>query len=134
MDGAIRRRRMCQNCGYRFTTHERMERRSISVVKRDGSREPFERDKIFRGLQVACRKRQITLQQMEKATERIEQRVLRRGGEIPAMNIGRFVMDELREMDLVGYLRFASVYLEVQSPSDFIKLLSPWIDAPGSEE
>lgn len=131
---SIRRRRSCQHCGFRFTTQERIERKNPLVVKRDGSREPFDREKILRGFQIACRKRTITAQQMEEATDRVEQRVLGRGGELPASDIGGMVLDELREMDLVGYLRFASVYQEFQSPSDFIKLLSPWIEQPASGE
>jgi len=131
---SIRRRRMCQHCTQRFTTQERIERKAPLVIKRDGSREPFEREKILSGLRVACRKRTITALQMEEATDRVEQHVLSApGNEILASDIGRLVLDELRGMDLVGYLRFASVYQEVQSPSDFIKLLSPWIETPGEE-
>jgi transcriptional repressor NrdR len=122
----IRRRRQCLRCGCRFTTHERIEKKIPLVIKRDGSREPFDRDKILRGLQVACRKRAITAAQLEDATDRIEQRV-ESFGELQASEIGRIVLDELRPLDLVGYLRFASVYQEVQSPSDFLQLLQPWI-------
>ncbi|MFT4977620.1 MAG: transcriptional repressor NrdR [Myxococcota bacterium] len=131
---SIRRRRSCLHCTFRFTTQERIERKNPLVIKRDGSREPFDREKILRGLQVACRKRTITAQQLEEATDRLELRVLSRvGGEILASDIGRLVLDELRDLDLVGYLRFASVYQEVQSASDFIKLLSPWVETSAEE-
>jgi transcriptional repressor NrdR len=123
------------HCSYRFTTQERIERKTPLVVKRDGSREPFDREKILRGLQVACRKRTITLQQMEESTDRVEQRVYGRVvGEVKSSEIGRMVLDELRDMDLVGYLRFASVYQEVQNPGDFLKLLSPWLDAKSTQD
>jgi transcriptional repressor NrdR len=123
------------HCSYRFTTQERIERKTPLVVKRDGSREPFDREKILRGLQVACRKRTITLQQMEESTDRVEQRVYGRVvGEVKSSEIGRMVLDELRDMDLVGYLRFASVYQEVQNPEDFLKLLSPWLDAQSTQD
>lgn len=132
---SIRRRRLCLHCSYRFTTQERIERKTPLVVKRDGSREPFDREKILRGLQVACRKRTITLQQMEESTDRVEQRVYGRViGEVKSSEIGRMVLDELRDMDLVGYLRFASVYQEVQNPGDFLKLLSPWLDAKSTQD
>ncbi|MEL6343341.1 MAG: transcriptional regulator NrdR [Myxococcota bacterium] len=130
----IRRRRQCQRCGHRFTTQERIERKAPLVVKRDGSREPFERDKVFRGLQLACRKRAISAQQLEDAADRIEQAVLRHGGaEIDAQDIGKYVLEELRDLDLVGYLRFASVYQDFQNPEDFLKLLQPWIGERAAE-
>lgn len=131
----IRRRRQCLHCGYRFTTQERIERKTPLVIKRDGSREPFDREKILRGLQVACRKRTITLQQMEESTDRVEQRIYGRVvGEVKSSEVGRMVLDELRDMDLVGYLRFASVYQEVQSPADFLQLLSPWLDVTSGQD
>ena len=126
----IRRRRQCLGCGFRFTTYERIERKSPLVVKKDGSREPFERLKVLQGLQVACRKRAITAQQLEDAADRVEHALLASGGnELSTEDIGRQVLAELRTLDLVGYLRFASVYQEVQSPSDFLLLLQPWIEA-----
>ena len=126
----IRRRRQCLSCGARFTTHERIERKIPLVVKRDGSREPFDRLKVLQGLQLACRKRAITAQRIEDAADRIEHALLSSGGsELAADDIGQKVLEELRNLDLVGYLRFASVYQDVQSPSDFLRLLQPWIDA-----
>ena len=126
----IRRRRQCLDCGFRFTTYERIERKIPLVVKKDGSREPFERLKVLQGLQLACRKRAITAQQIEDAAERIEHALLASGGnELAAEDIGAQVLGELRRLDLVSYLRFASVYQEVQTPSDFLQLLQPWIDA-----
>lgn len=129
----IRRRRQCLGCGLRFTTYERIERKSPLVVKKDGSREPFDRLKVLQGLQIACRKRAITAQQLEDAADRIEHALQSSGGnELSTEDIGRQVLAELRKLDLVGYLRFASVYQEVQSPSDFLLLLQPWIDAEAS--
>ncbi len=126
----IRRRRQCLRCTVRFTTHERVERKVPLVIKKDGSREPFEREKVLRGLRIACRKRAITAQQLEESADRVEQSILGRvGGEVSAEEIGKQVLIELRSLDLVGYLRFASVYQEVGSPADFLQLLQPWIDA-----
>ena len=126
----IRRRRQCLGCGFRFTTYERIERKIPLVVKKDGSREPFERIKVLQGLQLACRKRAISGQDLEDAADRIENALLASGGnELDAGDIGRQVLAELRSLDLVGYLRFASVYQDVQTPSDFLLLLKPWTDA-----
>jgi transcriptional repressor NrdR len=126
----IRRRRQCLGCGFRFTTYERIERKIPLVVKKDGSREPFDRLKVLHGLQLACRKRAITAQTLEDAADRIENALLASGGsELTADDIGGQVLAELRSLDLVGYLRFASVYQDIQSPSDFLLLLKPWTDA-----
>jgi transcriptional repressor NrdR len=131
----IRRRRQCLACGARFTTHERIERKSPLVVKRDGSREPFDRLKVLQGLQLACRKRAITAQAIEDAADRIEHILLSSGGnELAADAIGREVLEELRKLDLVSYLRFASVYQNVRSPSDFMRLLQPFIDAEANQQ
>ena len=131
----IRRRRQCLSCQARFTTHERIERKSPLVVKRDGSREPFDRLKVLKGLQLACRKRAITAQAIVDATDRIEHTLLSSGGnELAADDIGREVLEQLRKLDLVSYLRFASVYENVRSPSDFMRLLQPFIDAEANSK
>lgn len=124
----IRRRRECLACGVRFSTQERIERKIPLIIKKSGSREPFDRDKVLRGLHIACRKRAVTAEQLDQAVERIEQQVVGFRSEVSSVDVGRLVLEELRELDLVGYLRFASVYQEVQSPDDFIKLLQPWTD------
>ena len=123
-----RRRRQCQACKHRFTTHERIDRRLPLVIKKNGTREPFERDKILAGLRIACRKRQISAQHIDEAAARVEQAVVATAGsKIPAAEVGRIVLTELQSLDLVGYLRFASVYQEIQSAEDFLKLLAPWV-------
>jgi transcriptional repressor NrdR len=128
----IRRRRECRECGYRFTTHERVERRLPLVVKKDGRREPFNREKVLEGLRLACRKRPVAARLQEEAAVQVEQAVLERGGdEVSSQEVGRVVLAALRSLDLVGYLRFASVYQEVQSPAEFLELLRPWL--PGQE-
>ena len=124
----IRRRRVCLRCDTRFTTHERIEVRMPLVVKKDGRRVPFERDKVIAGLMLACRKRPVTGEQIEEAASRVEQQVASQGAaEIPTSEIGRFVLNELLTLDKVGYLRFASVYQEIQDPKDFLALLEPWL-------
>ncbi len=125
----IRRRRQCLACGFRFTTHERVERKLPLVVKKDGRRVAYERDKVLDGLRVACRKRPVSAEALEQATDRVEQRLLGlAAGEVSSAEIGRAVLDELRQLDLVGFLRFASVYFEVGSPSEFMALVQPLLD------
>jgi len=124
----IRRRRQCQSCGERFTTHERIDRKTPLVIKRDGTREPFDRDKILAGLRIACRKRPISARHLEEAASKVEATVAAMArSEVPAAEVGKVVLNQLKSMDLVGYLRFASVYQEVQSADDFLELLQPWV-------
>jgi len=123
----IRRRRACQGCGHRFTTFERIELRLPLVVKTDGKREPFVRDKVMMGLRLACRKRPVSAEVLEEAAARVEQAVMTAGAEVSSASIGHRVMDELKGLDMVAYLRFASVYLDVQSPGEFQGLLQPWL-------
>lgn len=136
----IRRRRQCLACNHRFTTHERIELKLPLVVKRDGQREPFDRDKVVRGLQTACRKRPISALTLEEAADRIEQALVGTGlAEVVSAEVGRMVLDELQRLDLVGYVRFASVYLDFKSLSEFRALLQPLLDiaveeAPREEE
>jgi transcriptional repressor NrdR len=125
----IRRRRSCVACGHRFTTFERIDRRIPLVIKKNGQREPFSRDKIREGLQIACRKRPVSAVQLEEAGRRIEDQAIGIGrNEIPSDEVGKLVLSELKGIDLVGYLRFASVYQEIQSADDFLELLRPWVD------
>ena len=127
----IRRRRACLQCGHRFTTHERIEVKTPLVVKKDGRREPFDRDQVVGGLSTACRKRPVSADQIDDAASRVEQDVAALGGaEVPASAVGRLVLNELRDLDLVAYVRFASVYLEVQSASEFMDLLQPFLGHP----
>ena len=125
---SIRRRRVCDACEQRFTTHERIEFRMPQVVKKDGQRVPFNRDKIISGFEVACRKRPVTPVAIEAAADRIVHKVQSMGErEIPSRKVGRLVLDELRSLDNVAYLRFASVYQETASLEDFMRLLKPLI-------
>lgn len=110
-DSAIRRRRACLSCDGRFTTYERIETIPLHVVKRDGSRQPFDRQKILQGMLIACRKRPVPLGVLEETTSRIEASIRNRlVSEIPTEEIGQMIMAELREIDPVAYVRFASVY------------------------
>ncbi len=107
----IRRRRECEACGYRFTTYERPEGARLVVVKRDGSRQDFDREKLRAGLLKALQKRPVTLDRVEAAVDTIETALRSRGdAEIPSTDIGRLATDSLRDLDQLAYIRFASVY------------------------
>jgi transcriptional repressor NrdR len=117
---AIRRRRNCSSCGGRFTTYERIQLRDLMVVKSGDRRQPFDRDKIIRSMQVALRKRPIAMEQIEKAANGIVRQLESYGEpEIPANEIGHSVMQALVELDIVGYIRYASVYKDFREPEDF---------------
>jgi transcriptional repressor NrdR len=119
-DGAaIRRRRECLTCGRRFTTFERMEEAPFMVVKRSGDREPFARAKLVAGMQSAAKNRPITLEQMETLASEVEEAIRSRGGEATTEEIGHSVLERLRELDEVAYLRFASVYKGFTDVGDF---------------
>src|SRR4051812_935715 len=111
-DGAaIRRRRQCEACAARFTTFERIQLRDLTVVKSQDKREPFERDKLVRSISVACRKRPIDAVQVEKLASGIQRQLETMGDtEIPSQRIGELVMEGLKGLDSVAYIRFASVY------------------------
>ena len=107
----IRRRRECEACEYRFTTYERPEGARVVVVKRDGSRQDFDREKLRAGLLKALNKRPVTLDKVEVALDDIESHIRSRGdAEVPSTEIGRLATDALRELDQLAYIRFASVY------------------------
>lgn len=120
-DGAaIRRRRQCEACGARFTTFERIQLRELVVLKSDERREPFERDKLIRSVSVACRKRGITPAQVEQLVSGIQRQLETQGdAEIPASRIGELVMEGLKGLDSVAYIRFASVYKDFREAKDF---------------
>ena len=127
--GSIRRRRECQECQKRFTTYEIVESLPLMVVKKDGSREPFDRNKLLGGFIKACEKRPISLQQMERAATEIEQALYNRlDREVTTQQIGEFAMEKLRNIDEVAYVRFASVYRQFADIKTFMdevtKLLS----------
>lgn len=124
----IRRRRVCLRCEHRFSTFERVELRLPLVVKKDGRRVPFERDKIVNGLRLACRKRPVTAAQIEQAATNVEQRAMAQGAELSSSEVGRLVLGELSTLDKVAFLRFASVYQDIDSPDEFLELLRPLLE------
>jgi transcriptional repressor NrdR len=121
-DGTVvRRRRECLNCGKRFTTYERVEESPLRVIKKDGSRAPFDREKIRGGIVRACEKRPVSAAQIEDVVSRIENEVTRKyDREVPSKVIGEYVMESLKRLDKVAYVRFASVYREFKDPEDFV--------------
>ena len=117
----IRRLRECLQCGHRFTTYEEIEHEGLMVIKRDGRREEFSRDKLFSGLKKACQKRPISPKIIEDMLDRIVSDITNKyENEVPGTVIGERVMDELRELDEVAYVRFASVYRRFQEATDFV--------------
>ncbi len=118
----IRRRRECTACGHRFTTYEEIERGGLVVVKRDDRREEFSKDKLLSGIRKACQKRPISPKIIEDLVERIVNQVTDKyEREVPAEALGRMVMDGLRQIDEVAYVRFASVYRRFQEATDFVQ-------------
>ncbi len=122
---AIRRRRECLNCGYRFTTYERMGERPIIVEKSDGSQELFDRKKLMRGLMIACAKRPVTHEQIDNIISNIESAILTENnkGMIKSKEIGNMALARLLNLDDVAYIRFASVYKDFQSIDEFANAL-----------
>jgi transcriptional repressor NrdR len=117
---AIRRRRECLDCHARFTTFERLEQSALWVVKRDGSRQPFERSKLLRGLERACVKRPVALEEIERIVAAVEAGFRSDGlSEVPSEAIGEAALLHLRELDGVAYIRFASVYRSFETPDEF---------------
>ncbi len=118
---AIRRRRECEKCGRRFTTFERIEEKPPLVVKKTGQREPFDREKVLNGIQHACTKRPVSREAMEGIVDRIERELSERsGGEVESREVGERVMEELRKLDHVAYVRFASIYREFRDIDQFL--------------
>jgi transcriptional repressor NrdR len=119
-NSAIRRRRQCEGCGGRFTTFERIQLRELVVIKSEGKRELFDREKLERSLSVACRKRPVDHTQIEKLASAIQRQLETLGeNEIESKRIGEFVMDGLKALDSVAYIRFASVYKDFSEAKDF---------------
>jgi transcriptional repressor NrdR len=117
---AIRRRRSCPECGARWTTFERVQLRELTVVKSGGDRAPFDRDKLNRSLRIALRKRPVSEDRIERIVNSIQRRLETSGeSEIPTKAIGEMVMENLRELDMVAYVRFASVYRNFREAKDF---------------
>ena len=126
-EGGIRRRRECQDCGRRFTTYERVAPLRLMVIKQDGRREPFARDKILGGIQIACAKRPIDTESIEELVSSIESELYHRGSrEVTSREIGEMVMQNLRKLDEVAYIRFATIYrrfADVEDLADEIEAL-----------
>ena len=123
-NSSIRRRRSCPACGARFTTFERVQLRELMVIKKDGARTIFDREKLVRSISISCRKRPVNPDQIELITNSIQRRLESSGEtEIPTKVVGELVMDALKELDRVAYLRFASVYKDFQETDDFRKFI-----------
>ncbi len=119
-NSAIRRRRACNDCGMRFTTFERIQLREITVVKSDGRREPIDRDKLVKSMEIALRKRDVDRDRVERAISGIIRRIESSAtAEVTSRQIGQLVMDALDQLDQVAYIRFASVYRDFREASDF---------------
>jgi transcriptional repressor NrdR len=116
---AIRRRRECLSCERRYTTFERIEDVGLSVLKRDGSREPYERAKVVAGIRKAIVNRPVGEEQVAVAADRVESRMRRKGPDVTSQQVGLEVLAELRKLDQVAYMRFASVYKDFQQVADF---------------
>ncbi len=120
----IRRRRECQSCERRFTTYERLEQAPLVIVKKDGRREAFNREKILTGIKKACEKRAISMDQIEALVDEIEQTLTEGSArEIPSKTVGEKIIQALKKIDDVAYVRFASVYREFKDVADFIQEL-----------
>ncbi len=116
---SIRRRRSCTVCQHRFTTYERLEEVPLAVLKSNGIREPFDRLKLCAGVSAACKGRPVSAEQIEHLSEAIEDDLRLRGSDVSSADIGHEVLDRLRVLDEVAYLRFASVYKDFDEPADF---------------
>lgn len=126
---SIRRRRECLNCKARFTTYEKIEYTPIMVIKRSGERQQFSRDKILKGMLRACEKRPVSLDTLEKAVDEIEQEINNSlEKEINCSQIGEYVIDKLKQIDEIAYVRFASVYRQFKDISEFRKELNRLLD------
>lgn len=131
-DKAIRRRRECLRCGKRFTTYETVVEILPHITKKDGRREDYDRSKLERGIRKALEKRPIPEARVEELIDSIESDLYRvEAGEVPSSHIGELVMEKLRLLDIVAYVRFASVYREFKDPRDFITELKEYLENKG---
>jgi transcriptional repressor NrdR len=120
----VRRRRKCTSCEKRFTTYERVDLKMPRLVKKDGSRTDFDRDKLMGSMMVALRKRPVSTEDVDAAVDRIIERLRSLGErEVPTTRVGEFVMRELAKLDKIAYIRFASVYRQFETPEDFREAL-----------
>jgi transcriptional repressor NrdR len=134
-EGGIRRRRECEQCERRFTTYERVAPLRLMVVKRDGRREPFDRNKILNGIQIACAKRPVETEAIEELVSSIEQELYHRGTrEITSREIGEMVMLGLRKLDDVAYIRFATIYRRFADVDDLAEEIEELVERRQREE
>ncbi len=127
-NSAIRRRRVCEHCGRRFTTYEKVETIPLNVIKKDRTRQEYDRSKIEGGVMRACYKRPIPVQKLGEVVDQIEAEIYNREQrEIESKDIGEIVMDKLRELDAVAYVRFASVYREFKDVNTFMDELKKFL-------
>jgi len=132
---SIRRRRECLRCGLRFTTYERVQTRALLVAKRDGRREEFDREKLWASVKSACAKRPLPIGSIEKIIDEIETLLSNAGrAEIPSRSIGELVMERLRDLDRVAYIRFASVYRDFRDIESFKEEVEALLDPTQSSE
>ena len=122
---AIRRRRECTVCGARFTTHEEIDRDEVTVVKQDGTREPFSRQKLEKGVRIACQKRPVSEDQLQSLLDSVIASL--EGEEVPTSKIGELVMERLHALDEVAYIRFASVYRRFTDVKEFLQAITEMV-------
>jgi len=126
----IRRRRECLSCGKRFTSYERIDQIPHLVVKKDGRREPFDREKVLAGLLKACQKRPVPVKTLEMVADRVEAMVQESPDrEVPSVEVGEYLMERLRELDKVAFVRFASVYRDFKDVDQFMATLKGLLEA-----
>ena len=131
---AIRRRRKCPSCGKRFTTYERVELVMPAIIKKGGARVEYDRAKLKSSMQLALRKRPVSRERLDEAVGRIEQRLMTLGEkEVRSERLGNLVLEELRSLDSIAYIRFASVYFNVEKPEAFAELMRDVIEGKGKE-
>ena len=116
-----RRRRECLKCSKRFTTYEKPEKKDIMIVKKDGRREKFSYEKLRTGLIKACEKRPVPIQKIDNVIDDIEERLRRKGKEVKSDMIGKMVMNKIKKLDKIAYIRFASVYMNFEDVKDFLR-------------
>ncbi len=133
---AVRRRRVCEACGARFTTFERVQLREITVIKRDGKRTPFDRERLARSITIALRKRPVDREQIDQMVSGIVRKLESAGEtEVSSNDVGQLAMEALRRVDPVGYVRFASVYKDFRDPNDFAQFIeNTALEEDGDEE
>lgn len=129
-NSSIRRRRQCDGCGKRFTTYEKVEMIPLSVIKKDKTREPYDRSKIESGIMTSCHKRPVSVEQIEQTVDAIENEIYNlEQREVESSQIGEIVMDKLKDLEEVAYVRFASVYREFKDVGTFMDELKKMLDS-----